>query len=78
MVFVAVAYGQGWIQGCKMRGMRILPPAILENVLMYTILFIISSLFDSKKPYAISTHNRKCVKKKLNRIWLKIIEKALK
>ena len=54
---------------------------------------IISNLFDNNKPYALSTHNRKCMNKihhiylvkhsdlgaeNLNKICLKVVQKVLK
>ena len=41
----------------------ILPPTVFKNVFDVYNVSIISSHFDSDKPYAISTHNRKCAKK---------------
>ena len=59
---------------------------------MYTIFQYISSLFDSDKPYALSTRNRKCAdkmhhiwakrtelgSKNSNKIYVKVMQKALK
>ena len=72
-------------------GYGIHPPAIFLNVFDVCNFFIISNLFDSNMPYAISTHNRICAKKCITvgealRIRVKqfkqnlpqIIEKALK
>ena len=69
---VSVDYGQGRIQGGRMMGMQlcILPPAIFKNafdVSLYNF-FIISNFFDSDKPYALRTYNRKCVNK-MRHIW---------
>ena len=74
-----------------MRGMHPLP-AIFKVVLNVYNFSIISNLFDSDKPSALSTHNRKCANKmhhilrstqiigsnNLNKICLKIIQNALK
>ena len=38
-------------------------PAIFKVVLNVYNFSIISNLFDSDKPYALSTHNRKCANK---------------
>ena len=54
-----------------MRGMHILPPAILENVFDVYNFSLISSLFDSNKPYAISTQNQKCASKR-HHLWRSI------
>ena len=51
----------------RMRGMH-LPPAIFKNVFEVYNFFIISNLFDSSKPYALSAHNRKCARK-MQRNW---------
>ena len=48
--------------GGRMRGMHPLP-AIFKVVLNVYNFSIISNLFDSDKPYALSTHNRKCANK---------------
>ena len=53
MVFVV--YDQGRIQGCRMR-VCIIPPVIFHNVFDAYNFCIISNLFDSNKPYALSTH----------------------
>ena len=53
---VSVAYDQGRIQGVGW-GVCILPPAIFKNVIDVYNFSIISNLFDSNKPYALSTHN---------------------
>ena len=46
------------------------PPAIFKNVFDEYNFFIISNLFDYNKPYALSTHNRKCANKvKMHNIW---------
>ena len=59
LLMVFLPYGLGRIQGNRMRGMHILPPAILENIFDVPVynFSLIWSLFDSNKPYAISTHN---------------------
>ena len=41
----------------------ILPPAIFKHVFDANNFSIISNLFDSYKPYALSTHNQKCTNK---------------
>ena len=46
----------------RMRGMHP-PPAIFENVFNVYNFSIISNLFDSGNPLALSTHNRKCANK---------------
>ena len=70
----------------------ILLPAIFKNVVNVYNFFIILNHLDSDNPYALSTHNRKCANKiasylvkhselgskNLNKICLKIIQKALK
>ena len=59
---VSIAYGQGRIQGVKMRDMH-LPPVIFKTVFYAYNFSIVSNLFDSNKPYPLSTHNRKCANK---------------
>ena len=44
------------------------PPAIFQHVFDEYKFFIISNLFDNNKPYALSTHNRKCTNK-MHHIW---------
>ena len=61
-LMVSAAYGQGRIQGVKMRGTH-LPPVIFRTVFDAYNFFIVSNLFDSNKPYALSTHNRTCANK---------------
>ena len=91
LLLVSAAYGQGWTRGGRIRVM-ILPPAIFNNAFDIHNFFIISNLFDSNKPYTLSTHNRKCANKmyhifgealgigvkKLNLICMKIIQKSTK
>ena len=65
---VFVAYSQGRIQKGRIKDMHILPPAIFKNVFDVCDSSIVSNLFDSDKPYALSTptlstHNRKCANK---------------
>ena len=43
-------------------------PAIFKHVFDEYSFFIISNLFDNNKPYALSTHNQKCVNK-MHHIW---------
>ena len=62
MVFTA--YGQDRIQRIGMRGTT-LPSAIFKNVFDAYNFTIISNLFDSIEPYALSTHNEKCAKKRI-------------
>ena len=67
------------------------PPASFKHVFDVYNFSIISNIFDSDKPYALSTYNRKCANKmhhiwrstqirvkKLNKICVKIIQNALK
>ena len=50
---VSVDYGQGRIQGVRMRSMR--PPTRhFQMFLMYTIFSIVSNPFNSSKSYALS------------------------
>ena len=87
------AYGLRRIQGGRMRGMHILPPATLENVFHVYNFSIISSLSIamSLRPEAriIENVRTKCIifsealrirvkKLSINKIWLKIIQNALK
>ena len=89
---ISVAYGLGGrILGL---GVCILPPAIFKNVFDVPVckFSIISSLFDSNKLYTLSTRKSKVCEqnasylakhselgsKKLNKICLKYIQKALK
>ena len=51
---------KGGYRGVKW-GAYILPPAIFKNAFDIYNFSAISNLFDSNKPYAISTHNRKCI-----------------
>ena len=44
------------------------PPAIFTDVFDGYSFSIISNLFDNNKPYALSTHNRKCTNK-MHHIW---------
>ena len=44
-------------------GVCILPPAILKNVFDVYNFSVVSNLFDSDKPYALSTHNQICANK---------------
>ena len=48
---------EGGCEGC------ISPPAILKHVFDEYNFSTISNLFDNNKPYALSTHNRKCTNK---------------
>ena len=50
-------------------GIYILPLAISKSVLGVYNFTIISNLFDSNKPYALSTYNRKCGNK-MHYIWI--------
>ena len=86
---VSVAYGQGRVQGDRMRGMQTMHSPTSSMLLMYTIFSKISNLFDSNKPCILSMHNRKCENKMhrnrnrigykiLSKICVKIIQKALK
>ena len=58
------AYRQERIQGGGMWGMHLPPPAIFKHVFNEFNFSIISNLFDNNKSYALSTHNRKCVRTK--------------
>ena len=64
---VSVAYGQGLIQGLGWE-VSILLPAIFKIVFDVYNFSITSNLFESDKPNALSTHNRKCARKMLH-IW---------
>ena len=64
------------------QGACIYPPAIFKNVFDVHNLSIISNLFDSNMPYALSTHNRKCATKcmifgEASRIRVKKLEQNL-
>ena len=65
---VSVAYDQERIQRGRMRDMH--PPTrdFFKCFDVYDF-SIISNLFDSDKPYALTTHNRKCANK-MHHIWL--------
>ena len=67
LLMISVVYGQGQIQGTRMRDMHP-PPAIFKNAFDVYTFSMISNLFDSNKPYALSTHNRKCANK-MDHIW---------
>ena len=68
LLMVSVAYGQGRIQGGKIKGICILPPAIFKNIFDVYNFSVVTNLFDSDKPCALSTHNRKCPNK-MNQIF---------
>ena len=57
--------------------MHLSPPLAIFKHFFNIIFFIILNLFDNNKPYALSTHNRKCANK-MHRIRWKIVQKALK
>ena len=60
---VSIAYGQGRIHRGKMR-VCILPPAIVKTAFDADNISIISNLFDSYKPYALSMRKIKNVRTK--------------
>ena len=64
---VSVAYGQWLIQGLEWE-VCILPPAIFKIVFDVYNFSITSNLLESDKPYALSTHNRKCARQ-MHHIW---------
>ena len=67
---ISAAHGQGQIKGVERGpGIYIFPLAIFKSVLDVYNFTIISNLFDSNNPYALSTHNRKC-ENKMHHIWL--------
>ena len=53
----------------RIRGICIHPPAIFKNVFdVYSFSKFQRFLFDSNKPYALSTHKQKCANK-MHHIW---------
>ena len=64
---VSVAYNQMQIQGVGMRVMHS-TLAIFKNAFDLYNFSKILNLFDSDKPYILSTHNRKCANK-IQHIW---------
>ena len=56
LLMVSVAYGQGRIQRSRMRDMH-LPTSYFQKYFNAYNFSIISNLFDSCKPSALSTHN---------------------
>ena len=64
---VSVAYGQWLNQGLGLE-VCILSPAIFKIVFDAYNFSITSNLFESDKPYALSTHNQKCTRQ-MHHIW---------